>query len=420
MRHKILFVGQLPPEQTGATLSNAQLLQGLAGLGYEIQAVAPVTPTYPLKTRYVGDPQVAIKRLRVPGLRMFPPAERIAENFSDYAEILTRALPQLIERVKPSLIMVGDEGAVPAIPGLASRYGIPSLAIAHGPVLAMLRPDYPEAAARQVVPALRRVTRIVAVSAHMLAPLRQHGFTRTEAIANAVDIKRFHPRAANGRFRRRLGLEADDVLVLHISNLRPIKRPLDIVESAVLALRQEPRLHYVIAGEDPLREDMIDACETLGIRDRFSFVGWRPFPAIPHYYAASDVVLMTSAEEAAPLVYLEAQASARALLSSDIPAARDVIHDGETGLLFPVANIDALAEATVRLARDARLRADIGQRARDWVASNRALYSCVAAYADVIDRLIAGGSDHSRNTLAAIGAQYAPGAGAFDTDRDHR
>ena len=101
----------------------------------------------------------------------------------------------------------------------------------------------------------------------------------------------------------------------------------------------------------------------------------------------ADLVAMPSGSEGQALVHLEAQACARVLLASDIPAAREVIEPGRTGLLFPAGDVSALTDATLRAAHDPALRTLIGCQARERVRVH-ALPDTVATY---------------EQTLAAVG-----------------
>jgi glycosyltransferase involved in cell wall biosynthesis len=96
---------------------------------------------------------------------------------------------------------------------------------------------------------------------------------------------------------------------------------------------------------------------------------------------------MPSAAETQALVYLETQACARLLLASDIPGAREVIVDGETGLLFRTGDISDLTAKTLLAASDPRRRADIGRKARAQVQTH-ALSTAVATYAATLEEVV--------------------------------
>jgi glycosyltransferase involved in cell wall biosynthesis len=107
---------------------------------------------------------------------------------------------------------------------------------------------------------------------------------------------------------------------------------------------------------------------------------------MPEVLAAADMVVMPSSGEAQARVYLETQASERVLIASDIPAAREVISDGETGLLFRTGDATQLAARILSVARDPELRLRIGRQARERVAAH-SLPAVVAAYSQVLGSL---------------------------------
>ncbi|HJY86681.1 MAG TPA: glycosyltransferase family 4 protein, partial [Candidatus Acidoferrales bacterium] len=97
---------------------------------------------------------------------------------------------------------------------------------------------------------------------------------------------------------------------------------------------------------------------------RFRFPGWVDYTRMPEYLAMADIVVSASADEQQSRMYLEAQATARVLVASDIPAARELVEHNHTGLLFRKENTDDLAAQITRAARSPELRVRIGGNAR--------------------------------------------------------
>ena len=183
----------------------------------------------------------------------------------------------------------------------------------------------------------------------------------------------------------RLGLRADRFIIAHISNLKGIKRTSYIVASACEVVRREPRSTYIVVGDGNCREHMEAECRRLGIIDHFRFVGWVDHEDVADYINLADAVVMPSETEAMALVYLETQACGRLLIASDIPAAREVLRDGENGLLFRKGDSADLTRKILLAANDPALRDRIGAVARERVKQYD-LNHFVAAY----DRVIRG------------------------------
>ncbi|HXR14314.1 MAG TPA: glycosyltransferase [Solirubrobacteraceae bacterium] len=131
-----------------------------------------------------------------------------------------------------------------------------------------------------------------------------------------------------------------------------------LADAFTLAHERDPRLHLVIAGGGPEQPRLK---EHLG--DRATFVGWLEGSALAAAYASADVFCFPSETDTFGQVVLEAQASGLPVLAVDAGGPRELISDGVDGLLRP-PRAEELAEALVRLAGSAQLRARLGAAAR--------------------------------------------------------
>jgi glycosyltransferase involved in cell wall biosynthesis len=293
---------------------------------------------------------------------------------------LTARLHRLVVEEHPDLIVAGHEHMGWHVPELARAARLPYALLVHGgTTFEALAESDAISDLRRLIESFENAGLVITVAGHLAERLRQLGLRHVRAIPNAVDLRLFRPRPPNGSVRRRLGLRPGDVIVMHVSNLRAVKRPLDIVDSAAVALRQDPRLVYVIVGDGPNRAAMAEAVRSRGIHHRFRFVGWVERVRVADYLNLADVVVMPSEHEGLALAYLETQACGRVLLASDIPAAREAIMNGETGVLFRKGNIADLAEETLRVVADPALRHAIGLRSRR-IAEGRSIDAAVARY----------------------------------------
>lgn len=251
--------------------------------------------------------------------------------------------------------------------------------------------SYPPHLAAQLLDNLRLADVAVTSAPHMQRTLAGLGLPDVKIVPNPVDLERFRPLPRSSTPRARLGVPDGGVVVAHLSNLKALKRPLDLVDAAEIALAQDNRLVFVIVGDGPCRAAVEDACAARDISAAFRFPGWVDHEEVPGFINAADIVVMPSAGEAQALVYLETQACERTLIASDIPAAREVVDHGRTGLLFRTGDIAHLTETLLMAARDPALRARIGRSAREHVTEH-ALDRVVAAYAELFDSVAARGA----------------------------
>ena len=253
--------------------------------------------------------------------------------------------------------------------------------------MGILNGSYPQQLASRMLESFREVDVAVTSARHMQRTLAELGVPDVEIVPNPVDLDRFRPAARSPAMCAELALADGDVVVAHLSNLKDLKRPLDLVDAAEVALREDDRLVFVVVGEGPCRSAVEKAAADRGLGTAFRFPGWVDHDRVPEFINAADIVVMPSAGEAQALVYLETAACERTLIASDIAAAREVVAHGQDGLLFRTGDVSELAEAILLAARDPALRARLGGQARRGMARH-SLDRVVAGYDRLLESLV--------------------------------
>ena len=391
-RLDVLYVGTLPPHRGGSALSCGQLLVGIASLGHRVRAVAPISDELLEAAHHFAarHPELSVTRYVVPYDNVDPMVPLPEEYRALERAQLSAIIPTLIADRRPDIVFIGRESFVHDVPGLIQEFDLPSLvSLRGGTTIGMLNGAYPASETAALLEQLRSVDLLVSPARHLAERARALGLSQIEVIPNAIDLEQFCPRPKDTHLQRELGIGDDDVVVAHVSNLKSLKRPLDVVASAERVLRKRPRVRYLIVGDGPGRRELEACCQASGIADRCTFTGWLEYERLPALLNVVDVVLMPAEDEALARVYLETQACGRVLLASDIPAASEVIRPGETGLLFRKGDLDDMTEKLLLAADDEQLRAAIGERARARVmvhSLDRAVSSYVAAMRDILQR----------------------------------
>jgi len=187
--------------------------------------------------------------------------------------------------------------------------------------------------------------------------LEQAGLSpeRVSVVSTGVDVERFASGRVNrGEARRALGLSAEDPVVGIAAVLRLNKGHIPLLQAMAAPALAERQARLLVAGSGPMEGYLKDLARTLGVADRTQFLGHRE--DVPEILAASDVVVLPSTQnEGVPQTILQAFALGRAVVGSDVPGIRQVVRDGETGLLVPPENPEALGIAIARLLDDPRL-----------------------------------------------------------------
>ena len=109
---------------------------------------------------------------------------------------------------------------------------------------------------------------------------------------------------------------------------------------------------------------------------------------IPNLFSQAHIVVLPSYREGFPKVLIEAAACGRAVITTDVPGCRDAIIPGQTGLLVPVRNAKALAEAIERLIVDKALRQQMGKAGRKLAEERYAIEQVVATHLAIYQELL--------------------------------
>lgn len=137
---------------------------------------------------------------------------------------------------------------------------------------------------------------------------------------------------------------------LTLARLHPVKG----LDTFLQAVARIPNAYAWIAGDGPLRAELMSLATELNISNRVRFLGWRTDRSA--LLASADVCVLPSRSEPFGTVILEAWASKTPFVATSADGPKAYVTDGEDGLLVPIDDVAALANAMVRAATDASLR----------------------------------------------------------------
>ena len=350
--------------QIGGAIVMETLLAELAEQGHRVRVIAEAAPR-PAGVRRTG---VAIPGVEVDwfALEFFPghlpPAPGVLER--ERARLEAALVPVLAES-RPDVALIGRDAAAWYVPEMLRAAGVPSILVAQGvPTGGYEAGLFPADAERELVALTRATDHVVTVAHHLERVLRDRGVSRVTTIENAIDSRRFRPAAPD---RARFGIGEGGPVVAHICGLLDGKRIDDLVASAALVRDAEPEVRYLVTGAGQGLERARAAARARGVDEVFRWLGDVDHADMPALLNAADVMVHTSEREGAPLTYREAQGCELPVVATDIPAAREAMVDGRTGVLYPVGDVAALTAETVRLLRDPAARAALGRAGREAV-----------------------------------------------------
>jgi len=187
-------------------------------------------------------------------------------------------------------------------------------------------------------------------------------------IPNGVDCKRFHPDVKSARIRAQLGVEGEFAMIF-VGALTTWHRykGLDVLLGSMeIALRKREDLRLLVVGDGELREEYQKMAAELGISPKILFLGDVPDAELPEYYAASDVAVLPSKDqsEGFGLTILEANATGKPVVASNVGGIPSVVRHGYNGLLVPPNHTSELAEAILFLSENREAAAAMGRNGR--------------------------------------------------------
>jgi glycosyltransferase involved in cell wall biosynthesis len=152
--------------------------------------------------------------------------------------------------------------------------------------------------------------------------------------------------------------------ILYAGNLLRTKGVQYLIEAMPEVVREVPEAHLTVAGDGPDRAFFEALAARMGVADRVRFAGAVPFDRIAPFYRRCAVFCLPTLAEAFGVSLLQAMASGKPAVACGVGGVPEVVEDGGSGLLVPPRAPARLAEALIRLLRDADLRRSMGARGR--------------------------------------------------------
>ena len=226
----------------------------------------------------------------------------------------------------------------------------------------------------------RRPARLTTVSAGLGEELRtlwRVPADRVVTIPNGVDLARFGRQGMREAARRELGIASDALVIATVGMVRPVKDHPTLLRAFALAHRSHDEARLLLVGKgdwEPIRA----LGQELGIAEALVVAGERR--DIPAILAATDVYVNCSTTEGMSNTILEAMASCRPVVATEVGGNPELVRDGVTGTLVPARDPDRLGGAIERLLRDPALRRRMGEAGRARVEREHSLERMVADY----------------------------------------
>jgi glycosyltransferase involved in cell wall biosynthesis len=212
--------------------------------------------------------------------------------------------------------------------------------------------------------------------------------SRIELIHNGVDTQRFskeYGREEISEVKRSLGL-GDGPVIGTMGRLSSVKGQRFLVEATRHIASTNGRVKCMIIGSGPELEPLKSFAKNLGVEDRMVFTG-AIYKDIALYLRCMDVFVLPSVKEGLGLALLEAMASGIPCIASDVGGITDIVKSGTNGIVVPVANGVAIAEAAVKILKDAPLGAALSAKGRETVKEGFSMETMAGKMADLYGKV---------------------------------
>lgn len=352
---RVLFAST-PSAFSGAEQSLCQLVRHLDPCRYEKMMLVGADGIYADTLAGAG------AHVEIRGKGFSPP---LLDNFLYCMGVLHRMRPDIIH--------------------LNGAEGLPLLAAARVlgiPIVMHVRNNHGEEAFEE---SMRAADALIAISEFTRRWVCCHDVdpAKIAVIHNEVDVNWFHPDfIGRETAREQLGIDKDAKVVSMIARFTPYKRHPLLLDAIARIADRVPRLKVMLTGElypnnrnSSHTERVKQQARDLGIADRIYWLGFRSEIRVVH--SAADVLVLCSDREPLGRCVVEAQAMGVPVVVTNSGGTKEVVRDGETGLVVPGEDPAALAEAIARILLDDQLRTAMSRSAR--LHAERNLAASVAA-----------------------------------------
>ena len=154
----------------------------------------------------------------------------------------------------------------------------------------------------------------------------------------------------------------DEIRLVFVGRLAPVKGLRVLLEALAQLTEELPQLHLVLVGDGPDRANLEAAAAPLG--DSVTFTGYLSQAEVAQAMQGADICVLPSFAEGVPVVLMEAMASRKPVVATQVAGVGELVEDGENGFIVPPGDMEMLADRIRTLAGDAKLRARMGAKGR--------------------------------------------------------
>lgn len=208
-------------------------------------------------------------------------------------------------------------------------------------------------------------------------------------INNGVDMLRFSSKINDEEKSisvTKLGLNPNSQIVGVIARLSPEKDPATFLKAAAQINKIKPDVQFIWVGDGPIRVETEVMAQSVGLEDIVLFLGERN--DVPQLLMLMDLLVLSSAWEGLPNVIIEAMASGKPVVATDVGGVHELVQDGVTGFLVPPGRPIILAEKVLQILNDEILGKQMGMAGKRYAKEHFSLEKMVSTTQDLYRQLL--------------------------------
>lgn len=203
-------------------------------------------------------------------------------------------------------------------------------------------------------------------------------YKRITQIENGVDTKLFYNNVKNQRTLQTLGLSQNDYIIGIVARLEPVKDHLTLLNAFAEVIKAVPNCKLLIIGDGSQRQNIEEQIQMLKLSEKVLLLGERK--DIPGLLSIMDVFVLSSLSEGTSITLLEAMASGKPVVATNVGGNGKVVINNETGFLVPPGESSIMAEKIIKLLSNKNLINEMGLKGRNRILERFGLDRMVKEY----------------------------------------
>lgn len=364
------------PTYGGSGIVGSELGRDLAERGHNVHFISSVLPT---RVTQLGE-RVHFHEVE---MMSYPLFEHQPYDLALATKMATVARSEKLDLLHVHYAIPHSISAILARESIKQKRYVPVITTLHGTDITLVGAD------RSYLPitryGLQQSDGVTAVSKFLKrATIETFDFDEIEVIPNFICALHYR-RLEDSPLRQELAPNGEKLLV-HVSNFRAVKRPVDCVEILAKVKENGENARLVMVGDGPEKSAVYYRAEQLKMNGDVSFVGKQA--NIADYLGVSDVFLLPSELESFGLAALEAQACELPVIATRIGGIPEVVNDGETGFLSDIGDIAKMTEDTLLLLRNEEMRRTFGERGRELAIQRYSTDKIIPQYIAFYEKIV--------------------------------